>query len=74
MGAPDIGWLVLMVFALALVLYMRIRFPSPSRTEETAARVAAVVLFLLLSYLFLMPPESRQHPRLTEITHSRGPR
>jgi hypothetical protein len=74
MGAPDIAWLVMLSFALAFVLYMRIRFPSPSKIEETAARVAAVAIFLLLAYLFLSPPESCQVPRLKGITHSRGPR
>ncbi len=74
MSAPEIAWSVMLVSALAFVLYMRIRFPSPSKTEEAGARVTAVVLFLLLSYLFLAPPKSRQIPRLKEITHSRGPR
>jgi hypothetical protein len=54
----DIGHIscsVVLVLALAFVLYMRIKYPSPSKVEENGARVAAVILFVLLALLFLAP-------------------
>ena len=53
MDAPRIIWCFIMVLGLIFVLYVRIRFPSPSKVEETGARVAAVVLFVLLLCLTL---------------------
>ncbi len=55
MDARRIIWSFILALALIFVLYMRIRFPNPSKAEETGARVAAVVLFVLLSCLFLKP-------------------
>ncbi|HLJ49039.1 MAG TPA: hypothetical protein VKU01_23655 [Bryobacteraceae bacterium] len=55
MNASHIAPLLLMALAVSGVLYMRVRFPSPSTTEEIGARVVTVVLFVFLSAAFLMP-------------------
>ena len=54
MVADHIVPLLLLALAVTGILYMRFRFPSPSRTEEIGARILAVVLFVFLSAAFLI--------------------
>ncbi len=54
MSTLDIVSLLMPALIVSGVLYMRFRFPSPSKVEETSARIAVILLFVFLSASFLM--------------------
>ncbi len=54
MSSPSDPWLgVVLVVLFALLLFLRVKFPSVSRGTETAALAMTILLFFLVCHVFV---------------------
>ena len=59
MSSPDEAWLCLVVVALvAVLLFLRTKFPAASKRSETMVLLGATILFFSICNVFLGPHRS----------------